>query len=293
MTITIDAMPATRRRLTLADIRLFFARPAVLVASILLVLIVLAGIFAPLIATYDPTETDIGSRLGAPDGDFWFGTDLFGRDVFSRVVWGARYSLPVGIATLLLGLLVGGVIGIVLGYRGGRLDAIGARVIDVTLGFPAIVLAIMVVSVMGVGLVNVVVAVAIAEIPRFARVVRSAVLVAKQNLYVESAIAMGASPIRIMALHILPAITPTIIVLGTLKLGDAILSTATLSFLGLGTQPPTPEWGAMLSSGREYMRYAPWMMIAPGLVLFITIISVNLIGDRMNELLDPRSARSR
>lgn len=293
MTLSMDVSPLPRRRLTLSGVRLFFSRPAVLVAAILLILIVLAGIFAPLIAPYDPTETDVGDRLGAPDGDFWFGTDLFGRDVFSRVVWGARYSLPVGIATLLLGLLVGGVIGIVLGYRGGRLDAIGARVIDVTLGFPAIVLAIMVVSVMGVGLVNVVVAVAIAEIPRFARVVRSAVLVAKQNLYVESAIAMGASPIRIMALHILPAITPTIVVLGTLKLGDAILSTATLSFLGLGTQPPAPEWGAMLSSGREYMRYAPWMMIAPGAVLFITIISVNLIGDRMNELLDPRSSRSR
>jgi ABC-type dipeptide/oligopeptide/nickel transport system permease subunit len=144
-----------------------------------------------------------------------------------------------------------------------------------------------------VGLVNVVIAVAIAEVPRFARVIRGAVLVARENLYVEAALAMGASPGRVMVLHILPTIMPTVIVLGTLNLGNAILSTATLSFLGLGAQPPAPEWGAMLNSGREYMRYAPWMMIAPGLALFLTVIAVNLIGDKLSEVIDPRNSRRR
>src|SRR5262249_10935314 len=155
--------------------------------------------------------------------------------------------------------------------------------IDVLLGFPAIVLAIMVVSLLGVGLVNVVIAVAIAGVPRFARVVRGAVLVAKEQLFIEAARALGASDTRIMARHLLPNVVPTLVVLGTLDLGNAILSTATLSFLGLGAQPPTPEWGAMLSSGREYMRYAPWVMLFPGMALFLVVMSVNLVCDRLSQ----------
>lgn len=157
------------------------------------------------------------------------------------------------------------------------------------LGFPSVVLAILVVVVLGVGLVNVVVAVGIAQVPRFARVARGAVLSVKEQLFIDSARAIGAGDWRIMSRHLLPNVVPTLIVLGTLNLGEAILSTATLSFLGLGAQPPTPEWGAMLNSGREYMRYAPWMMIFPGLALFLAVMSVNLIGDRLSYLLDPKS----
>jgi ABC-type dipeptide/oligopeptide/nickel transport system permease subunit len=188
-----------------------------------------------------------------------------------------------------LALLAGSAVGIVLGYLGGRIDAWGARFVDVLLGFPAIVLAIMVVSLLGVGLVNVVIAVAIAGVPRFARVVRGAVMVAKEQLFIEAARALGASDMRIMARHLLPNVVPTLVVLGTLDLGNAILSTATLSFLGLGAQPPTPEWGAMLNSGREYMRYAPWVMLFPGLALFLVVMSVNLVGDRLSQVLDPRA----
>jgi ABC-type dipeptide/oligopeptide/nickel transport system permease subunit len=151
----------------------------------------------------------------------------------------------------------------------------------------------MVVSVMGVGLVNAIIAVAIAGMPRFARVVRGAVLQVREQLFVEAARALGASDIRIMLKHLLPNVVPTLVVLGTLDLGSAILSTATLSFLGLGAQPPTPEWGSMLNSGREYMRYAPWMMIFPGLALFLSVIAVNLIGDRLSQVLDPRSKETR
>ena len=289
----VSAAQKPRSAAIVSGLREFLKHPGALCGTIVLAIFIICAIFAPWLAPFDPSETDIGMRLGEPDAITWFGADLHGRDIFSRVIWGARYSLPVGFATLIVGLIIGGTFGVMLGYIGGRFDAVCSRVIDVLLGFPSIVLAIMVVAVLGVGLVNVVVAVAIAEIPRFARVIRGAVLVAKQNLYVEAALAMGASSTRVMFLHILPAIMPTVIVLGTLNLGNAILSTATLSFLGLGAQPPAPEWGAMLNSGREYMRYAPWTMIAPGLALFLAVIAVNLIGDRLSEVIDPRNARRR
>ncbi len=287
----IAAQPATlkARSPTLRFARRLFLNPGALIGTILFSLLVLAAILAPFIAPYDWNETDVGMRLQGPSLEHLFGTDLHGRDLFSRVIAGGRYSISLGIATVLLSLFVGSVIGIVLGFVGGRIDVWGSRLIDVLLGFPAIVLAIMIVSVLGVGLVNVVVAVAIAGVPRFARVVRGAVLVVREQLYVEAARALGASDIRIMARHLLPNVVPTLVVLGTLDLGNAILSTATLSFLGLGAQPPTPEWGAMLSGGREYMRYAPWMMIFPGLALFLVVMSVNLIGDRLSQVLDPKA----
>ncbi len=271
--------------------RRFARNPGAMVGLAVLLIILLAAIFAPQIAPYDPSDTDVGPQLTAPNADFWFGVDLHGRDIFSRVVWGGRYSLPVGLATVLLAVIAGSSLGIVLGYVGGRIDAVGSRAIDVMLGFPAIVMAILVVVVLGVGLVNVVIAVAISQVPRFARVTRSNVLVVKEQLYIDAARSVGAGSLRIMARHLLPNVIPTLIVLATLHLGDAILQTATLSFLGLGAQPPTPEWGAMLNDGRDYMRYAPWMMLFPGLALFLVTISVNLIGDCLSQLLDPRTKR--
>lgn len=267
----------------------FAQHPGAAIGVVVLLVLVLASLFAPWIAPFDPAKTDVGMRLGAPDAVNLFGTDLFARDIFSRIVWGGRYSLTVGIATVLFALVIGSGLGILLGYSGGRIDAIGSRGIDVMLGFPSVVLAILVVVVLGVGLVNVVIAVGIAQVPRFARVARGAVLAVKEQLFIDSARAIGADGWRIMSRHLLPNVVPTLIVLGTLNLGEAILSTATLSFLGLGAQPPTPEWGAMLNGGREYMRYAPWMMIFPGLALFLAVMSVNLIGDRLSYLLDPKS----
>lgn len=280
--------PAGRSR-RWRTVRRFVRHPGAFAAAIVLAAIVTLAILAPLIVPYDWNETDLGARLGAPDAEFWFGTDLHGRDVFSRVVYGARYSISIGLATVTLSLLAGSFIGIVLGYVGGRIDEWGSRFIDVMLGFPQIVMAILVVSVLGVGLVNVVLAVAIAGVPRFARVVRGAVLVVKEQPFIEAARALGAGDLRIMLRHLLPNAVPTLVVLGTLDLGNAILTTATLSFLGLGAQPPTPEWGAMLNSGREYMRYAPWTMMFPGFALFLVVMAVNLLGDRLSQVLDPRS----
>jgi ABC-type dipeptide/oligopeptide/nickel transport system permease subunit len=266
-----------------------FLHPGAMVGTIIFVLLVVVALLAPVIAPYDWNDTDVGARLSAPSLDHFFGTDLHGRDVFSRVIAGGRYSISLGIATVLISLLAGSLIGLFLGFTGGRVDDWGCRFLDVLLAFPAIVLAIMIVSVLGVGLVNVVLAVAIASVPRFARVVRGAVLVVREQLYVEAARALGASDFRIMRRHLLPNVTSTLVVLGTLDLGNAILSTATLSFLGLGAQPPTPEWGTMLSGGREFIRYAPWTMIFPGLALFLIVMSVNLVGDRLSQVLDPKA----
>jgi peptide/nickel transport system permease protein len=270
-------------------LRRFVRHPGASAGAVVLATIFILAIIAPWVVPYDWNETDLGPRLAAPNAEFWFGTDLHGRDVFSRVVYGARYSISIGLATVTLSLLAGSFIGIVIGYVGGRLDEWGSRFIDVMLGFPQIVMAILVVSVLGVGLVNVVLAVAIAGVPRFARVVRGAVLVVKEQPFIEAARALGAGDLRIMLRHLLPNAVPTLVVLGTLDLGNAILTTATLSFLGLGAQPPTPEWGAMLNSGREYMRYAPWTMMFPGFALFLVVMAVNLLGDRLSQVLDPRS----
>jgi ABC-type dipeptide/oligopeptide/nickel transport system permease subunit len=279
----VTAVAVAGRRL-----RRLAVNPGALAGAIVLTTLALGALFAPWLAPYDWNETDVGPRLAAPGAAHFFGTDLHGRDVFSRVLYGGRYSLSVGLATVLLALSVGSAVGVSIGYVGGRVDAIVSRFLDVLLGFPAIVKAILVVAVLGVGLVNVVIAVAIAGMPRFARVVRGAVLAAREQLWVESARALGASDLRIMLRHLLPNVVPILIVLGTLDLGNAILTTATLSFLGLGAQPPEPEWGALLNSGRDYMRYAPWTMVFPGAALFLAVMSVNLLGDRLSQVLDPR-----
>jgi ABC-type dipeptide/oligopeptide/nickel transport system permease subunit len=285
----VMTVPKASRAPVTRFLRRLFLHPGAMIGTVVFVALVLAAILAPLIAPYDWNETDVGPRLSTPSLEHFFGTDLHGRDIFSRVIAGGRYSISLGLATVMLSLLLGSLIGLFLGFTGGKADEWGCRFLDVLLGFPAIVLAIMIVSVLGVGLVNVVFAVAIAGVPRFARVVRGAALVVREQLYVEAARALGASDFRIMRRHLLPNVTSTLVVLGTLDLGNAILSTATLSFLGLGAQPPTPEWGTMLSGGREFMRYAPWTMIFPGLALFLIVMSVNLVGDRLSQVLDPKA----
>jgi ABC-type dipeptide/oligopeptide/nickel transport system permease subunit len=258
-----------------------------------LLIFVFGSLFAPLLAPYNWKATNVGPRLSAPSLEHLFGTDLHGRDVFSRMLYGGRYSLSVGIATVLFSMLAGSLFGILVAHFGGRIDHFGVLAIDVMLGFPPIVLAILIVAVLGVGLSNVVVAVGIAGIPRFARVVRGAALAIKSRPYLEATQALGVGNWRVMLRHLLPNVLPTITVLATLNLASAIISTASLSFLGLGAQPPTPEWGAMLNDSREYMRHAPWTMIFPGLALFLSVMSVNLLGDRLSEILDPRVSRGK
>jgi ABC-type dipeptide/oligopeptide/nickel transport system permease subunit len=263
--------------------------PGAAAGAVVLAIMLAAAIFAPGLAPYDWNATGTCRRLAPLSAAHWFGCDIFGRDILSRVLYGARFSLAMGVGTVLISLVFGALIGIAIAYAGGRIDAWGSRGIDVMLGFPPIILAILVVSVLGVGLVNAALAVGIAGIPIFARITRGATLTLVSREFIEAARAMGATRARVMARHLLPNLAPTLIVLATLNLGGAVLFTATLSFLGLGAQPPTPEWGAMLNDGREYVRYAPWTMIFPGLALFLAVLSVNLVGDRLSIILDPRA----
>jgi ABC-type dipeptide/oligopeptide/nickel transport system permease subunit len=280
--------PPQRRLRRPSFIRRFLRNRGAAVAALILVVLCVASALSTRIAPYDWSETDVVSPLSPPGPAAWFGGDLHGRDVFSRVINGGRYSISLGVVAVALSLVIGSFIGIGIGFVGGRLDVWGTRFIDVLLGIPSIVMAVLIVAVLGVGLFNAALAVAITHVPHYARVVRAATLVVRAQPFIEALRALGAGRLRIMLRHVLPNVATTLIVLATLNLGDAILSTSTLSFLGLGAQPPAPEWGAMLSDGREYMRYAPWMMIFPGLALFLTVMSVNYLGDRLSQMIDPR-----
>lgn len=262
--------------------------PGAVVGTVVITVVLGLAVLAPYLAPYDWNATSQCRRLAPMSAEHWFGCDLFGRDIFSRVIYGARFSLAMGLTTVAISLVFGALLGIGIAYGGGRVDRVGARVIDAMLCFPPIILAILIVAVLGVGLVNAALAVGISGIPRFARITRAATLTLVARDFVEAARAVGAGHVRIVLRHLLPNLAPILIVIATLDLGSAVLFTATLSFLGLGAQPPTPEWGAMLNAGREYVRYAPWTMIFPGLALFLTVMAVNLVGDRLSLILDPR-----
>ena len=255
------------------------------VAGLILFAIFALAIFARWLAPYDWNAIGVAPSLAPPSLRHWLGADAFGRDLFSRVIAGGRYSIAIGLLTVGLALASGSLLGMTLGYAGGRIDDWGSRLIDVMLGIPSLVIAVLAVSILGVGLFNVALAVAIAQLPHYARVVRAATLAVRGKLFIEAAVAIGARGPAVVLTHILPNVAPTLIVVSTLNLGEAILATSTLSFLGLGAQPPTPEWGAMLSDGQAYMRYAPWIMAFPGLAIFLTVISVNLIGNFVNQRL--------
>lgn len=270
---------------------------------VILGLLVLMAIFAEVIAPYDPTELlkDVKRReppcvhiLGCPEDqpEHLFGTDGNSRDLFSRVVFGSRLSLQVGVITMFFAIIIGLIIGAVAGFAGGWLDNLLMRLMDVLMAFPSLLLSIAIVSVLGVGLINALLAIGIVSIPRFARLVRSTVLSVKEMEYVQAARALGASPLHILFKRILPnAITP-LIVQGTLGIATAILDAAALSFLGLGAEPPRPEWGLMLSEERNSIFSAPYLVFFPGLFIMLTVLGFNLLGDGLRDALDPRLSRS-
>lgn len=267
--------------------RLKMSKSAMFGLTVIIILIICA-IFAPLIAPYDPTAMNIRERLQGPSTKHFLGTDNFGRDIFSRIIFGSRISLYVGFVAVGIGAVFGGIIGAVGGYFGGKLDNLIMRFMDVLLAIPRIILAIAIVGVFGTSLTNVMVAVGISILPRYARVVRASVLSYREEEFVEAAKAIGASDLRIIFENILPNSMAPIIVQSTLGIAKAILSAATLSFLGLGIQPPTPEWGSMLSAGRQFLRTAPHLTIFPGLAIVIVVISLNMFGDGLRDSLDPK-----
>ncbi|HEX2440622.1 MAG TPA: nickel transporter permease [Methylomirabilota bacterium] len=258
------------------------------VGLLILGALALMALAAPWLAPRDPIRTAPRAALQAPGGAYWLGSDQLGRDVASRVLHGARISLTVGVIAVTIAVVIGAPIGLVAGFYGGRLDALVMRVMDVLLAFPGILLALAIVSVLTPGLTNVMIAVGLSAVPTYARLVRGSVLSARENLYVEAARAIGSRDPAILARYILPNVVAPLVVTATLGLGTAILASAALSFLGLGSQPPQPEWGRMLSEGRDYLREAWWISTFPGLGIMLTVLGMNLLGDGLRDVLDPR-----
>ncbi len=259
-----------------------------LVGAIVLLIVTICAIFAAQVAPYNPTRQDFRVELQPPSSEHLMGTDEFGRDVLSRVIWGARASLAAGGVAASIALVVGLVLGMVAAFYGGRPDSVIMRVMDILLAFPYLLLAIAVVAILGPGLLNAMIAIGIVYIPHYARVVRGAVLAVRAREYVEAARALGAPDRRVMVQHVLPNALAPVIVQTTLTVGVAIIDTAGLSFLGLGTQPPTPDWGNMLSGGRSYVIDSPWIATFPGIAILVTVLSLNLMGDALRDAFDPR-----
>jgi peptide/nickel transport system permease protein len=280
---------AARSRPPALDVAARLARqPTAVTGLAVLAAMVGAALGAPVVAPYDPLEQNMADFLAGPGPAHWFGTDQFGRDIFSRVVWGGRLTLQVGAIAVGISGAVGLVLGLVAGYYGGWADGTIMRLIDLLLAFPSMLLALGVVAILGGSLANVMIAVGIAGVPQFTRVVRAAVLGARALPYVEAARGVGCPDRTIMWRHILPNVMAPALVMATTGGAAAIITGAALSFLGLGVRPPSPEWGAMLSTGREYLRHAPWMSIFPGLAIMLAVISINVVGDRLRDVLDPR-----
>jgi peptide/nickel transport system permease protein len=288
------ALPWTRARLVAARSagsvvwrRLRRNRSAVLGLAILATFAT-CGVLAPLLAPYDPYASDLEKSLRPPGPAHWLGTDELGRDILSRILYGARVSMVIGTIAVGIGVAVGVPVGLFSGYFGGWVDLLSQRAIDVLLAFPSTVLAILMVVILGVGLVNVMVAVGVVSVPTYARLVRAQVLSLKEQEFVEAARALGAGTARIVFRHVLPNTLAVLIVQTTLQVASAILSAAALGFLGLGVQQPTAEWGAMLSTARQYIQLAPHTLLFPGLAIMLTVLGFNLFGDGLRDALDPR-----
>lgn len=287
----IEASPAVRTRIDspLSEFwRRFRRKRVALGAGLVILLLVAAALGAPWVAPYDPAAPDYDSLLAGPSWAHLFGTDGYGRDIFSRVVWGGRISLSVGVISVATGGLAGVLLGLISGFFGGWIDTIVMRLSDVLLAFPGLLLAIGVVAVLGPGVSNVIWAVAVFSVPVFARLVRGDTLSLKQAVYVQAARSIGVRAPLLMLRHILPGALPGVIVNASLRIGTAILTAASLSFLGLGAQPPSPEWGAMLADGRSYLGVADQVTLFPGLAILVTVLAFNLLGDGLRDALNQK-----
>lgn len=261
--------------------------PAAMLGAIIIVGLVLVAIFAPWIAPYSPIEQSVRNRFQPPSSVHWFGTDELGRDIFSRIVYGSRISLAVGVLATGIGAIIGTPIGLLSGYF-RSLDGVLMRLMEIMMAFPGILLAIAIVAALGPGLINAMIAVGIAAVPNYARITRSSVLAVKTQEYITAAKASGMSDLGIIWKHILPNSLAPLIVYSTLNFSSAVLSAATLSFLGLGAQPPQAEWGAMVSVARQYLQVAPFTALFPTLAIFITVLAFNFLGDGLRDWLDPK-----
>ncbi len=277
-----------------SSIRYFLRRnPRMIVGGVLLFILLFMAAFAPFIAPYDPIKVNIADQLQPPSFQHWLGTDDLGRDVFSRVLWGSRVSLSVGVISVSIGFLVGVSIGLLAGYLGGTFDLLAMRVIDALLAFPALVLAIAITASLGPQIQNAMIAIGVVAIPGYARLTRGQVLAVRSSEFIAAARTVGVPPWRIMLRHIFPNIANALVVQATLATAFAILAEAALSFLGLGPQPPYPSWGQDISYSQRYLANMKWWMSAgPGIAIFIAVFTFNFLGDALRDALDPRLRRS-
>lgn len=288
--IAPDGLPLRRTRFSLPRVPRALRRPLGYIGAGIILLWVVVAVLAPVLAPTDPLAQD-SSRFLAPSPEHWFGTDGVGRDVLSRVLYGAQISLPIAVLLVILSVLVGGTIGAVAGYAGGIVDSILMRVVDLFFAFPSIVLAMAISAALGPSLTNAVAAIVVVSWPSYARVVRSLVLTMRSSNYLSASRLLGASSARALVREVLPNIAGPVLVLSTLELGSAVLLLSGLSYLGLGAVPPTPEWGAMVSDGaRTFNNY--WVALFPGIAIFSMVLAFNFLGDVLRDALDPRSSRS-
>lgn len=288
--VTKSTLPAWVRELGLT-LRILSRNPSAVLGGLIIMTMAFLALAAPFLAPYDPIVLSLPDRLQSPGSVHFFGTDELGRDIFSRILYGARISLTIGLLVVGVAGITGSLIGAVAGYFGGVIDNVIMRCMDVILSFPALVLALSLAAAMGPSLVNAILATAVVMIPKFARLVRGEALAIREMPFVAASRVAGAGHLRIIFRHILPNCLNAAIVLATLTLGDAILIAASLSFIGLGAQPPTPEWGAMIASGRKFLMDQWWYATFPGLFILITVIGFNIFGDAVRDVLDPRIRR--
>ncbi|MGI9119508.1 MAG: nickel transporter permease [Acidimicrobiales bacterium] len=267
--------------------------PLAMVGLILVSVFVLAAVSAPLLAPYDPSAVDATNRLQGTSWQHLLGTDQLGRDTFSRLLFGARWSLGTAVAATAIVITIGVIVGTASGYYGGRLDTVLMRVVDVLLAFPSLILYLAIVGTLGPGLKNVMIALVVITWDEYARVVRGLVLALRERGFVRASLALGARDRRLLVRHILPNVVPPVVVLASLQTGKLILALAALGFFGLGVKPPTPEWGSMINQSRLFLQTAPELMIWPGLAISLTVIGLNLLGDGLRDVLDPRLGRSK
>ena len=272
------------------DLRRVLRRASAKVGLLITVIFLLLTVAAPVVAPYDPYDQDLSSALSEPSADHWMGADQYGRDMFSRVLYGTRTALLAVVVADGLALVVGCAAGLVAGFFGGRTDAVIMRLVDVVLAFPYLLLALIIVAALGPGLTNSMIAIGIVYTPQYARLIRGQVLAIRHADFVRAARALGASRIRIMLRHVLTNSVTPILVMATLQAGSVVVETAGLSFLGLGAQPPSPDWGALLADGQSYFLTAWWIATFPGLAIFLVVLGFNLLGDAFRDHFDPRRA---
>jgi peptide/nickel transport system permease protein len=262
------------------------------IGVVLLLILVFLAVFAPVISSYNPVEQHITDQFKGPSAKYWLGTDEYGRDLFTRIVWGARISLTVGTVSVILGMIIGSILGMYAGYKGGLRDELIMRVMDVFMSIPTLLMGLFVVAVLGPSTGNLIIAIALTVVPRFARIARAPTVSIKERDYIEACRAMGFSDLRIMLVHILPNILGDIMVMGSLWVATAVRIEASLSFIGLGVPPPTPTWGGMVREGFEKMLDSPGASIYPGIFILLTVLAFNLIGDGLRDVIDPRLRES-